>query len=216
MNPIQSNKISAYSLFNNTSNVEKLSSQIAKANEEAKGSNAKMSTEQFGVVFEKSTPDFSNMPAASAYDKNGNVYNQQKIGELKASVESKFQGLIDTVKSLVEKQGLKFQDVLSSLESGKEVPTIKIDDATRAKAQSEISEDGFWGVKQTSQRIVDFAKTISGEDKSKFDLLKSAIDEGFNSAKEYFGGKLPEISQQTFDSVMESLNQWANEPTVAQ
>ena len=48
---------------------------------------------------------------------------------------------------------------------------LTIDEAAKKKAQEEISEDGYWGVKQTSDRILDFAKALSGNDSSKADLL---------------------------------------------
>ena len=32
--------------------------------------------------------------------------------------------------------------------------SFTVDDATRAQAKKDISEDGYWGVKQTSQRLL--------------------------------------------------------------
>ena len=229
MIPIQSSKLSAYSIWNNDQISPDKNIQKTNQTQPNKSSslNAAPDTQTLptsdpvksnnGVIFEKSS---ASIQTASAYDKTGHVYNQQKISELKASVDTKLQGLKDSVKSMLENQGLKYQDVLSQLNSpDKSDDTsqfIKIDDATRANAQAEISEDGFWGVKQTSSRIVDFAKAISGEDKSKLDTLKSAIKEGFDSAKDYFGGNLPAISQETYDSVITSLDNWANENVLIQ
>jgi len=173
-------------------------------------------TQMVGVIFEKSPESLSQIQTASAYDKTGNIYNKEKINELKASVDNKLQTLRETVRAMVEKQGYTYQEVLSSLDvnsqtdqTNKEQISINIDNETKLKAQAEISEDGFWGVKQTSERILEFAKTISGDDKSKFDLLKSSIKEGFESAKEAFGGELPEISQNTYDAVMKGLETWS-------
>jgi hypothetical protein len=78
-------------------------------------------------------------------------------------------------------------------------------------AKQAISEDGEFGVKAVSDRLVDFAISISGGDKSKLSELISAIDEGFAAAKEALGGELPAISQQTYDETMRKLNEWANE-----
>lgn len=33
-----------------------------------------------------------------------------------------------------------------------------VDAATKAQAQADIAEDGYWGVSQTSQRLFDFGK----------------------------------------------------------
>lgn len=151
------------------------------------------------------------------YDKTGHLYNKDRIDSLKAEVESKLSGLIETVKSLLESQGLKYGDVMSSIKSGKPLLDeqgneimIKVDDETRAKAEEAISEDGYFGVKNTSARLIEFAKIISGDDPSKVDKIKSAIKEGFDAVKDIFGGELPEISQKTYDAVMEGLDKWAN------
>ena len=36
--------------------------------------------------------------------------------------------------------------------------------AEKAQAQKDIDEDGYWGVKQTSQRLFDFASALAGDD----------------------------------------------------
>lgn len=75
------------------------------------------------------------------------------------------------------------------------------------KAQELISEDGEFGVKKTAERIVQFAKAISGEDKSKIGELKEAIEQGFKEAEKVLGG-LPEISKKTREEVMKRLDEW--------
>ena len=45
----------------------------------------------------------------------------------------------------------------------------------KAQAQADIAEDGYWGVNQTSDRILDFAKALSGNDKSKAQELADAF-----------------------------------------
>jgi hypothetical protein len=111
------------------------------------------------------------------------------------------------VQNMIEKQGGKVNQVLEALANGEEV-LIEVDAETRAQAQDAISENGYWGVEQTSARILEFAKTISGGDPSKIDTLVNAFKEGFEKAKEAFGGELPEISQQTYDKVMEGFEAW--------
>lgn len=152
------------------------------------------------VVFEKSTPEPTTL------------YDAKKIESLKAHVDAKLSQLKDTVKQLIEKQGLKFEDVLKAIDEGKgQEIQIPIDEETRLKAQEEISEDGFWGVNQTADRILEFAKTISGGDKSKYDLIKGAIEEGYSEAKKAFGDTLPEISEKTLERVLKGLEEWKNE-----
>ncbi|MCL2003921.1 MAG: hypothetical protein FWG72_07960 [Oscillospiraceae bacterium] len=82
-------------------------------------------------------------------------------------------------------------------------------DALIARAKEDIGEDGYYGVKQTSQRILDFAKAITGGDPSKIEDMRKYIQKGFDEVEKMFGGKLPEISYQTLNAVMKGLDEWA-------
>jgi len=87
----------------------------------------------------------------------------------------------------------------------------KVDGVSEVEAaQSAISEDGEFGVKAVSDRIVQFAIAISGDDRSKYEQLKAAIDKGFQQASKALGGQLPAISQQTYNEVMRKLENWKN------
>jgi gas vesicle protein len=83
--------------------------------------------------------------------------------------------------------------------------------AAESEGLADISEDAEWGVEAVSDRIVDFAKSISGGDPSKIEVLREAIDKGFASAKKALGGKLPGVSMDTYDTVMSKLDDWAAE-----
>jgi len=86
---------------------------------------------------------------------------------------------------------------------------IEVDEETRAQMEAEISEDGYWGVKQTSQRLLDFAKALSGGDPSKIDILRDAVQKGFDAAEKQWGDKLPDISYKTLEAVMKGFDEWA-------
>lgn len=131
------------------------------------------------------------------------IYDKVTIEKLKEKSDRAYQNLRNIVEELLRKQGLSFK----RLEQEKELE-IKIDDETRAKAKEAIEEGGEYSAETVSDRIVDFAKAISGGDKEKFDLLKDAIEEGFEQARDAFGGELPEISNRTYDLVMEKLENW--------
>jgi len=77
-------------------------------------------------------------------------------------------------------------------------------------AKEAVSEDGYYGVKQTSERIFNFAKAITGGDPSKIGLMRDSIQKGYDMAERMWGDKLPEICKQTFDRVMEMLDEWEN------
>lgn len=79
----------------------------------------------------------------------------------------------------------------------------------RAEAAALIADDGPLGAEAVSDRIVEFAKSLAGGDKSKIGLIREAIKEGFRQAAQELGG-LPEVSLRTYDLVMEKLDRWEN------
>lgn len=88
--------------------------------------------------------------------------------------------------------------------------TIDIGDLSSEEAQALVAEDGYFGVEQTSDRIVEFAIAAAGNNPEKLALLKESVDKGFKMAAEAFGGALPEISSKTHDAIMEKLDAWAD------
>ena len=89
---------------------------------------------------------------------------------------------------------------------------FRISEADQAKAQELISEDGFFGVKQTTARIMDFAKALVGEGASeeKIENMRAAVRKGFDEVAKMFGGfdKLPQVSKDTYDAIMKAFDDW--------
>ena len=77
---------------------------------------------------------------------------------------------------------------------------IKVDAATRAQAQKDISEDGYYGVKQTSQRLFDFAAALAGDDVDKMKEMQKAMEKGFKQATKTWGRELPAICKETMNA----------------
>lgn len=86
--------------------------------------------------------------------------------------------------------------------------SLIVDAETIAKAKKDISEDGYYGVEQTSERITSFAKAIAGDDPKKIAQMRDAVEKGFKQAEKMWGDELPEISKQTYDKVMETFDSW--------
>ena len=86
---------------------------------------------------------------------------------------------------------------------------INLSEISQEEAQSLIEDDGYFGVEQTSDRIVDFAVSLSGDDPSRLDAIKQGVEQGFQEALDAFGGWLPDISYATYNTVMEKLDIWA-------
>jgi len=154
--------------------------------------------------------DSIELGTATSEDIGTYTVDRKKINEIKQDFARNTESFKKMVAAMLEKQGLKVNQVLKDLAEGKDVE-ITVDSETQASAQEAISENGYYGVNKTSERIIDFAKALSGGDKSKIETLRNAFKEGFESAKEAFGGELPEISQQTYDKVMQGFDDWAKE-----
>jgi hypothetical protein len=109
------------------------------------------------------------------------------------------------VLNILKEQGIDFK--IATGEAGAE--EIDISQLTPEDAQALIADDGYFGVDKTSDRIVNFAIGIAGGDPSRLSAIKEGVNKGFNEALEAFGGQLPEISYQTYDAVMQKLDDWA-------
>ena len=83
-----------------------------------------------------------------------------------------------------------------------------VDAKTKAEAQEAISEDGYWGVKNTSQRIFDFASALAGDDPEKMKKYQDAVEKGFSQAEEAWGGSLPSICGDTHEAVNKLFDEY--------
>lgn len=165
---------------------------------------ANNTTNESGVVYE---PSKQTAPAKKTYTPNTAVINQ-----LKADAEARTAQLRSLVEKLMAGQGNAIgtaddTSIWSFLRTG----NFTVDAATRAQAQADIAEDGYWGVEQTSSRILDFAKALTGGDPSKIEEMREAFEKGFKQATEAWGGELPDISQRTYDATMKKFDDWAAE-----
>lgn len=104
---------------------------------------------------------------------------------------------------------LQEQGIDTSVATG--TSTIDITQLSQEEAQELVAEDGYFGVEQTSDRIVDFALSLAQGDAGRLDAIKQGIEQGFNEAREIFGGALPQISHDTYDAALEKLDAWAAE-----
>ena len=154
-----------------------------------------------GVVYEKSSDQTSGTVTKKT--------DYALVNKLKADAEERTSQLRSLVEKMMTRQGVAIgtaDSMWSFLAKG----DFTVDEATRAQAQADIADDGYWGVDQTSDRILDFAKALSGNDPEKADLLLDAFKKGFKEATKSWGQDLPDISQRTYDAVVEKFNKWKN------
>lgn len=155
---------------------------------------ASTKTDDIGVVYEKST---------TAKDGNDKVTDYSSIiSNLKQELNTKNTQLQNLVNQLLGEQANKYTK-LSDL-----FKNINADPATIAQAQKDVGEDGYWGIEQTSERLVSMAKALSGGDSAKADEMIAAMKKGFDQATSAWGDKLPSICQDTIDAAVKKMESW--------
>lgn len=162
--------------------------------------------EDTGVIYERS----EQTAATKKYKPDVNLINK-----LKADAEARTAQLRSLVEQMMGKQVNAYgqaNDIWKFLASGK----FTVDPATKAQAQADIAEDGYWGVEATSSRIIDFATALTGGDPSKVEEMREAFKKGYAMAEKKWGGELPEISKRTYDAVMKKFDELAGISTDAE
>ncbi|MCD7836577.1 MAG: hypothetical protein LUG83_08020 [Lachnospiraceae bacterium] len=170
--------------------------------EETTAASSTTYTEENGVIYEPST-DTGTDSTKKTYTPDTNLINK-----LKADADARTSQLQSLVQQIMGKQATAYgnaTDIWSFLKSG----DYTVDAETKAQAQEDISEDGYWGVNQTSDRIIQFATALTGGDPDKIEEMREAFKKGYEQAEKKWGGELPEISQQTYDAVMQKFDELA-------
>jgi hypothetical protein len=84
---------------------------------------------------------------------------------------------------------------------GKPIAELSQDEAAEL-----VSEDGFFGIDQTSERIANFVINGAGGDESLLRAGREGMLQGFKDAEAMWGGELPEISQKTMQKALELVD----------
>lgn len=81
-------------------------------------------------------------------------------------------------------------------------------------AGNEDNEDGpgandpYWSPEETSERMLNFAIALSGDDRAKADMLLDAVKKGYEEAERLWGEELPQISKDTLKMTIERFEAW--------
>ncbi len=182
--------------------VNGITSSQATASTATESSKKEDSAADKGVVY---VPSADSTAATKTYTPDTNMINK-----LKADADARTAQLRSLVEKMMTGQATaygKANDIWSFLREG----NFTVDAATKKQAQADIAEDGYWGVNQTSDRIIDFAKALTGGDPDKIEDMRAAFEKGFKKAGKTWGGNLPDISQRTYEAVMEKFDKMAEE-----
>lgn len=124
------------------------------------------------------------------------------VKSLKDDLNNQMSRFTNMMTQMFQKQGItanlsQGNDFWRFMASG----NYTVDEQTKADAQAAVSEDGYWGVSQTSQRIFDFAHALAGDDPEKMKEMQAAVEKGFKQAEEAWGGDLPSICGDTHSAI---------------
>ena len=115
--------------------------------------------------------------------------------------------------NLLAQGGLSFNvpenlsDILAGLDlagigyNGKALGELSSDEASDL-----VSENGFFGIANTVDRIAGFVLNGAGDDIEKLKAGREGVAKGFEDAKKIWGGEFPEISQKTIEKTLETLD----------
>lgn len=191
--------MSVNGITTSTQNYETKSTTKTKANQNQKSDNISQNNDSTVAVYEKSSETCDNKQIYKA--------DNATVEKLKADAERRSESLRSLVEKMLLKQGqtlLDSTDIYTLLREGK----LQVDPEVSAQAKKDIAEDGYWGVEQTSERLLSFAKALSGGDPSKADELIDAVKKGFSQATKAWGDELPDICQKTLDASIKKLEAW--------
>ncbi len=155
-----------------------------------------------GAVYEKSGDnDTKNGAGLYSINKMSESDRSALVAQLKQTQAENEQRLLGIVQKMMTGQATAYSKATGTemwrfLASGQ----YEVDPETKAQAEEDISEDGYWGVKQTSQRLFDFASALAGDDVEKMKEMQEAMAKGYKMAEETWGKKLPDITKQTIDA----------------
>jgi hypothetical protein len=128
---------------------------------------------------------------AATVELRGNLSVIQQIGGAPglASAAEVRRRIQEHVKQVFEKAGIEYKEL------------------TPEEAQAEVAEGGAWSAEAVSKRILDFVKAFDTGDQARRDLLRDAVERGYEEAEAAWGSKLPDISRDTMKLVRKGLDE---------
>ena len=150
-----------------------------------------------GVVYEKSEAKKSATYSINKMSEEDRAALVQQLKEDQETRKSQFMSLVQKMMTGQAEAYAKTDDgIWKFLASG----NFTVDAATKAQAQQDISEDGYWGIKPTSHRLFAFASALAGDDEDKMREMQAAMEKGFKQATGAWGKDLPEICSNTLSA----------------
>lgn len=104
---------------------------------------------------------------------------------------------IDKIKEMLDQLG----DLSDIGYSGKKLSELNQDEAKEL-----VSEDGFFGIAKTAERISGFVLSGGGSDFEKLKAGREGVMRGFKEAEAVWGEQLPQIAYDTLSKALEQID----------
>lgn len=191
-------------------NYQNIQNNFAYVNANNAAAASKVASEKEGSAegsakVEATTPNTDRVELSSDAQASTKMSDSQRaalVESLKSDLDSQMSRFTNMMMQTFNKQGI------TGLQAGSDAfwrqiasGNFTVDAKTKAEAQQAISEDGYWGVKQTSQRIFDMAKAIAGDDPEMMKKMQNAVEKGFEQATAAWGKELPGICGETHTAI---------------
>ena len=186
--------------YNSTSRYEK-NSEKTNNNENSNSTDKLLGKD----TFEKSEPtEKLTYTKSDIENKAKDTSASEEVNRLIEENERKQEEFKQLIKSLISKQGDSYNLILFGQK-------LNVTPEIAQKAKESISDGGEYSVDSVATNIMNMAKALSGGNSSNIGELKEGFLKGFKEAEKAWGGKLPEISQKTYDEVLKRFDEWENE-----
>lgn len=130
--------------------------------------------------------------------------DRERVSALWSAHQERVESFRVMVETLLGKQAER-----QGLAEGWSIRDIEITDEMRAEAEEMVAEGGYFSVEETASRILDFAVALTGGDPAQIDVMRNAVQRGFDQAERMFGREMPEITRETHAAVLNGFDEWA-------
>jgi hypothetical protein len=153
---------------------------------------------------EKETEEFKEKIKSGEI--SGKAISQAYLVEYSLKIESYSSGNLQAQSAPFDLN--KVKNILNSIDfdaigyTGKPIADMSPDEAKEL-----VSDEGFFGIAQTSKRLADFVLIGGGDDLERLKAGREGIISGFKEAEKIWGGKLPDISYETLDKALAKIDE---------
>ncbi|MGD9808808.1 MAG: hypothetical protein AB7E76_10345 [Deferribacterales bacterium] len=180
-------------------------SQSAKTKEGQTAANSEKSEESKTENTEKST-NFLDVLSVMSKDVSPTIQNIDAY--IKDTVTKVLEKIARHASETFSGQSESFSLSVTSISISIELDAGESIKDVQSQLSSMLGDDGYWGVEKTSQRMFDFAVGIAGDDPVQLEKARDAVTKGFEQAEAMWGGKLPDISYDTYNATMEKFDSY--------